>query len=76
MRPTEVELFRFCKMSLPYQLTPIVWSESKKLFEQTRNLGIEQYINNYRRSKNRDGDPFKWGDEVIYNVLFSLFLST
>lgn len=40
------------------------WEETKKLSNHVRQHGIEQFINLYRRWRYRDGDVFKWGDEV------------
>lgn len=40
------------------------WEETKKLSNHVRQHGIEQFINLYRRWRHRDGDVFKWGDEV------------
>lgn len=46
------------------------WKETKKLSKHVRQHGIEQFINLYRRWKHRDGDVFKWGDEVYINCVF------
>lgn len=44
------------------------WEETKKLSNHVRQHGIEQFINLYRRWKYRDGDVFKWGDEVCHII--------
>lgn len=48
----------------------LTWDESKKVANFVHNQGIEQFINIYNRYIDRDGDPFKWGDEV--RTLFEL----
>lgn len=64
-------------MVLLPQGSPLSWSETKKLSNYVRDHGIEQYINVYRQWKNRNGDVFKWGDEVhAYEFIRSLFLSS
>lgn len=44
--------------------SPLSWDETEKLAKYVSELGIKQFINIYRRWKNRSGDTFKWGDEV------------
>lgn len=46
----------------------LTWEETKKVSNHVRQHGIEQFINLYRRYKHRDGDIFKWGDEVCNDV--------
>lgn len=46
------------------------WEETKDLSDHVRVHGIEQFINFYRQWKNRNGDVFKWGDEVRFSLLF------
>lgn len=48
------------------------WEETKKLSKHVREHGIEQFINLYRRLKDRTGDVLKWGDEVGFNQLVLL----
>lgn len=42
----------------------LTWHESKRVANFVHNQGIEQFINIYNQYANRDGDSFKWGDEV------------
>lgn len=51
-------------MGLLSEGSPLTWEETKKLSQHVREHGIEQFINLYRRLKNRQGDILKWGDEV------------
>lgn len=60
-------------MGLLSEGSPLSWEETKKLSKHVREHGIEQFINLYRRLKNRTGDVLKWGDEV--SVFFSLLLN-
>lgn len=53
-------------MGLLTEGSPLSWEETKKLSEHVRKHGIEQFINLYRRLKDRTGDILKWGDEVIF----------
>lgn len=59
-------------MGLLTEGSPLSWEETKKLSKHVREHGIEQFINLYRRLKDRTGDILKWGDEVSFNqfVLF------
>lgn len=45
------------------------WSETKALSSFVQEHGIQQFINLYRKSKDRRGDPFKWGDEIEYMIV-------
>ncbi|XP_017767969.1 PREDICTED: glutamate--cysteine ligase catalytic subunit [Nicrophorus vespilloides] len=45
---------------------PLSWEETKKLSDHVRKHGIIQFINLYKRLKDRQGDILKWGDEVEY----------
>lgn len=42
----------------------LTWDEMKNASNLVRQLGIEQFISIYNQWKHRDGDTFKWGDEV------------
>lgn len=42
----------------------LTWDELKIVSNHLRYRCIEQFITVYNRWANRDGDPFKWGDEV------------
>ena len=53
--------------------TALTWEEAKQHVPHTRKLGVEQFINIWKRSKDRDGDPLQWGDEVsIYSPIYML----
>lgn len=52
------------KMGLLSEGSPLSWEETKKLSKHVREHGILQFINLYRRLKDRHGDVLKWGDEV------------
>lgn len=54
-------------MGLLSEGSPLSWEETKKLSKHVREHGIEQFINLYRRLKDRTGDVLKWGDEVCFN---------
>lgn len=43
----------------------LTWPETKEHAETVRRVGVRQFIAVYRRFKDRRGDPFKWGDEVV-----------
>lgn len=51
-------------MGLSVVGSTLSWDETEKLAKFVLELGIKQYINIYRRWKDRSGDIFKWGDEV------------
>ena len=53
-------------MGLLSEGSPLTWEETKKHAEHVREHGIKQFINLYRRLKDRQGDILKWGDEVEY----------
>ena len=44
--------------------TPLAWKDTKKFAEHVKKHGIIQFINLYRKLKNRHRDTLKWGDEV------------
>lgn len=48
--------------------TALSWEETKKLADHVREHGIIQFINLYKRVKDRQGDVLKWGDEVEYII--------
>lgn len=45
------------------------WEDTKKLSDHVRKHGIVQFINLYKRLRDRQGDVLKWGDEVIYEYI-------
>lgn len=69
---------RFADVSLPifvcknnieilrmvFEGVPLSFVQTKKRTKQFSDVGVNQFINLYRRWKDRDDDPFKWGDEV------------
>lgn len=55
-------------MGLLSEGSPLSWDETKKLSKHVREHGIEQFINLYRRLKDRTGDILKWGDEVSHGI--------
>lgn len=63
-------------MGLLSEGSPLSWEETKKLSEHVRKHGIEQFINLYRRLKDRTGDILKWGDEVISCMTVSIQLNS
>lgn len=67
-------------MGLSVVGSTLSWDETEKLAKFVLELGIKQYINIYRRWKDRSGDIFKWGDEVcdfwinqVLKVVLSIF---
>lgn len=42
----------------------LTWDESKKVANYVHSQGIGQFINIFNQWASRDGDSFKWGDEV------------
>ena len=45
---------------------PLTWEETKKWADHVRRVGIKQFINHYKRLKDRKNDELKFGDEVSY----------
>lgn len=43
---------------------PLSWLESKAFHDYIREHGIDQLINIFRQFKDRQNDPFLWGEEV------------
>ncbi|CAH2068772.1 unnamed protein product, partial [Iphiclides podalirius] len=56
-------------MGLLSEGSPLSWEETKALAEHVRQHGIEQFINLYRKLRDRTGDVLKWGDEVEYIIV-------
>ncbi|KAK0084952.1 hypothetical protein PV325_006052 [Microctonus aethiopoides] len=48
---------------------PLSWDETKKLSNHVRKHGIIQFINLYKKLRDRQGDVLKWGDEVEYMIV-------
>ncbi|KAL2725268.1 glutamate--cysteine ligase catalytic subunit [Vespula squamosa] len=53
-------------MGLLSEGSPLTWEETKKLSDHVRKHGIIQFINIYKKLRDRQGDVLKWGDEVEY----------
>ena len=53
-------------MGLLSEGSPLTWEETQKWANHVKTNGIQQFINLYRRLKNREHDSLKWGDEVEY----------
>ncbi|KAI8121621.1 Glutamate--cysteine ligase catalytic subunit [Lucilia cuprina] len=48
---------------------PLSWQETKALSKHVQIHGVQQFINLYRKAKDRHDDPFKWGDEMEYIIV-------
>uniref|UniRef100_A0A0K8RH23 Glutamate--cysteine ligase n=1 Tax=Ixodes ricinus TaxID=34613 RepID=A0A0K8RH23_IXORI len=57
-------------MGLLSEGSPLSWPETKKLSNHVREHAVTQFINLYRRLKNRENDCLKWGDEVEYMLVY------
>ncbi|XP_014214548.1 glutamate--cysteine ligase catalytic subunit isoform X1 [Copidosoma floridanum] len=53
-------------MGLLSEGSPLSWEETKRLADHVRKHGIKQFINLYKKLRDRQGDVLKWGDEVEY----------
>nr|XP_023017994.1 glutamate--cysteine ligase-like [Leptinotarsa decemlineata] len=56
-------------MGLLTEGSPLSWEETKKLAQHVREHGIIQFINLFKRLRDREGDVLKWGDEVEYIIV-------
>ena len=56
-------------MGLLTEGSPLSWEETKKLSDHVRKHGVIQFINLYKRLRDRQGDILKWGDEVEYMLI-------
>jgi glutamate--cysteine ligase catalytic subunit len=54
-------------MGLLTEGSPLSWQETKALANHVRKHGVTQFINLYKRLRDRQGDVLKWGDEVTNN---------
>lgn len=52
--------------------TPLTWEEAQKHADHVRYHGITQLLNIWERCKSRCGDKLYWGDEVEFDLTFSL----
>lgn len=57
-------------MGLLSKGTPLAWKDTKKFAEHVKKHGIIQFINLYRKLKNRQRDLLKWGDEIEYTLVY------
>jgi glutamate--cysteine ligase catalytic subunit len=53
-------------MGLLSEGQPLTWPEIKIALEHIRKYGLDQLIRVYNKNKDRQGDAFTWGDEVLY----------
>uniref|UniRef100_A0A6M2DFZ2 Glutamate--cysteine ligase n=1 Tax=Xenopsylla cheopis TaxID=163159 RepID=A0A6M2DFZ2_XENCH len=56
-------------MGLLTEGSPLTWEETKAYSDHVREHGITQFINLYKRLRDRQGDILKWGDEVEYVIV-------
>ncbi|KAH0949445.1 hypothetical protein HN011_000296 [Eciton burchellii] len=56
-------------MGLLSEGSPLDWEETKRLSDHVRKHGVIQFINLYKRLRDRQGDILKWGDEVEYMLI-------
>nr|XP_023025104.1 glutamate--cysteine ligase-like isoform X1 [Leptinotarsa decemlineata] len=50
-------------------VTPLSHKDTMKYAQHVREHGITQFINLYKRLKDRQGDVLKWGDEIEYSII-------
>ena len=51
---------------------PLSWEETKKHATMVQKLATLQFLRIYHQEKDRDGDEFKWGDEVMQVLIMVL----
>ncbi|CAE6420552.1 unnamed protein product [Rhizoctonia solani] len=56
-------------MGLLFLGTSLSWEEGKKHADYIREHGITQFLNVWRKLKDREGDTLLWGDEIEYMVV-------
>lgn len=56
-------------MGLLSEGSPLSWEETKNLADHVRKHGVIQFVNLYKRLRDRQGDVLKWGDEVEYMLI-------
>ncbi|KAL1915696.1 uncharacterized protein VTP21DRAFT_6455 [Calcarisporiella thermophila] len=49
--------------------TPLSWNKAKLFADHVRQHGIDQFLNNYQKVKDKSKDRLLWGDEVEYMVV-------
>ncbi|XP_008544628.3 glutamate--cysteine ligase [Microplitis demolitor] len=47
----------------------LTWEEIKTIAKYVREHGIIQFVNLYKKYKDRRDDDFKWGDEIEYTIV-------
>lgn len=52
-------------MGLLSQGKPLSWEDANEQAEYVRDQGIQQFLSQYAKYKDRHGDNLKWGDEVF-----------
>ena len=57
-------------MGLLSEGSPLSWEETKRHADHVRKHGIIQFINQYKRLKERKKDVLYWGDEVCRLHIF------
>uniref|UniRef100_A0A2K5EZE9 Glutamate--cysteine ligase n=2 Tax=Platyrrhini TaxID=9479 RepID=A0A2K5EZE9_AOTNA len=57
-------------MGLLSQGSPLSWEETKRHADHVRRHGILQFLHIYHAVKDRHKDVLKWGDEVIFNLVY------
>lgn len=45
----------------------LTWDKAQKVADYIREHGIEQFLNLLHNFKDRNNDPFLWGDEVPFS---------
>ncbi|XP_029635280.1 glutamate--cysteine ligase catalytic subunit [Octopus sinensis] len=56
-------------MGLLSEGSPLSWEETKSYADHVRKHGVKQFINQYRKLKDRQKDVLYWGDEVEYMLI-------
>ncbi|KAG8735686.1 hypothetical protein FRC10_010275 [Ceratobasidium sp. 414] len=56
-------------MGLLFLGTPLSWEEGKQHADYIREHGVTQFLNIWRKLKDREGDNLLWGDEIEYMVV-------
>ena len=50
--------------------TPLDWKDAEKHADYIKKHGILQFINLYKKLKDRSHDVLKWGDEIEYTLVY------
>nr|XP_026693518.1 glutamate--cysteine ligase catalytic subunit isoform X3 [Ciona intestinalis] len=54
---------------LDFNGEPLPFKEIRTHIDHVKRHGVLQFLNIYRRGKERNNDDFKWGDEIEYSVV-------